>query len=137
VTDQDAVLAANAAFYVAFARGDFAAMQALWAQDAPVACVHPGWPPLQDRAKIMQSWQGILANPPRPPIVALEPQVQLHGETALVICWEAIGAMHLVATNVFVRERGAWRMVMHQSGQTAHVPKGATPPPSSPQPTVH
>jgi ketosteroid isomerase-like protein len=137
VTDQDAVLAANEAFYAAFARGDFAAMQALWAQDAPVACVHPGWPPLQDRVKIMQSWRGILANPPRPPIVVLEPRVQLHGETALVICWEAIGNMHLVATNVFVRERDTWRMVMHQSGQTTHAPKSATPSPSSAQPTVH
>lgn len=136
MTEQDKVLEANEAFYAAFARGDYPAMQALWAQDAPIACVHPGWPPLQDRIKIMQSWQGILANPPRPAIVALDPQVQLYGEMAIVICWESIGSMHLVATNTFVRERGAWRMVMHQSGQTSHVPKGAASPPSS-QPTVH
>ncbi len=135
--DHDQVLKANEAFYAAFARGDFTAMQALWAQDAPIACVHPGWPPLQDRDKIMQSWQGILANPPKPAIIALQPQVQLYGDTAIVICWEAIGTVHLVATNVFVRERDAWRMVMHQSGQTSHTPKGAPPPSSSPQPTVH
>lgn len=136
MSDQDLVLKANEGFYAAFARGDFTAMEAIWAQDAPVACVHPGWPPLQDRVKIMQSWQGILANPPRPAIVALQPTVQLHGDTAVVICWEAIGNMYLVATNVFVRERGSWRMVMHQSGQTSHSPQGNTTPPS-PQPTVH
>lgn len=136
MSDQDLVLKANEAFYVAFAMGDFTAMQAVWAQHAPVACLHPGWPPLQDRAKIMQSWQGILAKPPQPPITAVQPQVQLHGDMAVVICWEAIGNLHLVATNIFVRENGAWRMVMHQSGQTSHAPKGATPP-SFPQPTVH
>lgn len=136
MSDRNLVLEANAAFYDAFARGDFPAMQSLWAQDAPIACVHPGWPPLQDRIKIMQSWQGILANPPKPPIAVVQPEVHLHGDTAIVVCWETIGTMHLVATNVFVRERGAWKMVMHQSGQTSHAPKG-TAAPSSPQPTVH
>jgi ketosteroid isomerase-like protein len=137
LSDEESVLKANEAFYTAFARGDFPAMEAIWAKDSPVACMHPGWPPLQDRAKVMQSWQGILANPPRPAIVALQPQVQLHGNTAVVICWEAIGTMHLVATNIFVREGGIWRMVLHQSGQTAHAPKGAAPSPSQPPPTVH
>ena len=136
MSEQDLVLRANEAFYAAFARGDYAAMVAVWAQEAPIACVHPGWPPLQDRTKIMQSWRGILAAPPKPAIVVLQPEVQLHGDTAVVVCWEAIGDMHLVATNIFVREQGAWRMVMHQSGQTSHSPKGTTVPPS-PQPTVH
>lgn len=135
MTDEEAVLKANEAFYSAFARGDFTAMEAIWAQDTPVACIHPGWPPLHDRGKIMQSWQGILANPPRPPIAMLQPQVQRHGDTAVVVCWELIGSTHLVATNLFVRERGEWRLALHQSGQTAHAPKSATPEPASP--TVH
>lgn len=127
LNDRDSVLMANEAFYNAFARGDFPAMEALWARSAPIACLHPGWPPLLDRAKVMQSWQGILAQPPRPPIAAVQPDVQLHGETAVVICWEAIGQMYLVAANIFVREAGEWRMVLHQSGQTSHAPKGAVP----------
>ena len=73
MSDEDAVLKANEAFYAAFARGDFEAMQAVWAQETPIACVHPGWPPLHDRVKIMQSWRGILANPPRPAIDAHPP----------------------------------------------------------------
>jgi ketosteroid isomerase-like protein len=136
LSDQDAALKANEAFYAAFASGDLQAMDSLWARESPVACVHPGWPPLQDRDKIMESWQGILANPPRPPIVAVQPEVQLHGDTALVICWEAIGTMHLVAANLFVREHGAWKMVLHQSGQTSQAPKNIPFPPSR-QPTVH
>ena len=136
MSDQDLVLKANQAFYDAFAQGDFKAMMAIWAQEAPIACLHPGWPPLQDRIKIMESWQGILANPPKPPIAVLQPQVQFHGDMAVVICWEAIGKIHLVATNIFLREDGAWRMVMHQSGQTPHAPKDANSSPS-PQPTMH
>src|SRR5215469_13040920 len=38
MTDQDAVLAANLEFYRAFAARDLAAMDALWALQAPVAC---------------------------------------------------------------------------------------------------
>ena len=42
MTDADAVLAANLEFYRAFTMRDVAAMDALWARDAPVACLHPG-----------------------------------------------------------------------------------------------
>ncbi len=68
MAEKEAVLFANEAFYRSFADGDFAAMEALWSRNSPVACIHPGWPPLSGRAKIMESWRGILANPPSPPI---------------------------------------------------------------------
>ncbi|MBV8937825.1 MAG: nuclear transport factor 2 family protein, partial [Alphaproteobacteria bacterium] len=58
MTDQDAVLAANLEFYRAFAIRDLAAMDALWARQAPVACLHPGWSALKDREAIMESWAG-------------------------------------------------------------------------------
>ncbi|MBO0736369.1 MAG: nuclear transport factor 2 family protein, partial [Alphaproteobacteria bacterium] len=48
MTDYDAVLAANLEFYRAFAARDLAAMDVLWAQRAPVACLHPGWTALKD-----------------------------------------------------------------------------------------
>lgn len=125
--EETELLLANEAFYTAFAQGDAVAMEALWAREHDVACLHPGWPPLKERDKVLQSWRGILANPPRPPIVALEPRAFLLDETGVVVCWEAIGAIHLVATNLFVRERGQWRIALHQSGQTDHAPKRETP----------
>lgn len=121
--DEDELLLANEAFYAAFARGDAAAMEELWARDHPVACLHPGWPPLKSRDQIVQSWRGILANPPRPAIAVLEPRAFLLDGAGVVVCWEAIGDIHLVATNMFVREGGIWRMALHQSGQTDHAPK--------------
>src|SRR5205814_4582275 len=69
MTDSDAVLAANLEFYRAFATRDLDAMDALWARQAPVACIHPGWPPLADRPSIMASWRGILSNSDSPRIV--------------------------------------------------------------------
>ena len=63
MSDEQAVLSANEAFYRAFAESDLPAMAALWSQRAPVACIHPGWNPLTDREAVMASWAGILGGP--------------------------------------------------------------------------
>ena len=39
-TEKAAVAAANGAFYRAFAEGDFASMDALWAEREEVVCIH-------------------------------------------------------------------------------------------------
>ena len=43
------ILAANQRFYDAFASFDLSLMDSLWAKDVAVACVHPGWAPLEGR----------------------------------------------------------------------------------------
>jgi ketosteroid isomerase-like protein len=115
VTDDDDVLAANRAFYEAFRHEDLDAMDALWAREAPVACVHPGWPPLVGRAQVMESWRGILSAG-APPIRAESARVLRLGEVAYVIGYEIVPGGRLVATNVFAREDGEWRMVHHHAG---------------------
>ena len=117
--DSDAVLAANLEFYRAFTTRDVEAMDALWARHAPVACVHPGWPPLADRDAVIESWRGILANANSPRIACYDEQVFLYGDTALVICEEELDGGTLIASNWFVREHGLWRMAHHQAGQLA------------------
>lgn len=119
MTDSDAVLAANLEFYRAFATRDLAAMEALWARQAPVACIHPGWPPLAERDAIMESWRGILSNPHSPRIVCYDERVFLHGGAALVICEEELEGGTLIASNLFVREAEGWRMAHHHAGQLA------------------
>jgi hypothetical protein len=116
VSDDLTVLFANEAFYVAFAECDLKAMDRVWSERTRVTCIHPGWPVLNDREQVMKSWQAILANPASPKIVCHRPMVRLLGDTAYVICYEAIGGGTLVATNIFTRENGAWRMVHHQAG---------------------
>ena len=117
MNDSDAVLAANLEFYRAFTTRDFAAMDALWARRTPVACVHPGWPPLADRDAVMESWQGILANPDAPRIACYDERVLMYGDAALVVCEEELDGGTLVASNWFVREETEWRLAHHHAGQ--------------------
>ena len=117
--DSDAVLAANLHFYQAFTTRDVTAMDRVWARHAPVVCVHPGWPPLADRAAVIESWRGIFANPDAPRIACYDEQVFLYGDTALVVCEEELDGGTLIASNWFVREDGTWRMAHHQAGQLA------------------
>jgi ketosteroid isomerase-like protein len=125
MTDSDAVLAANLEFYRAFTARDLVAMEALWARGAAVACIHPGWPALTDRDAVMESWQGILANPEAPRIACFDEQVLLYGDVALVICEEELDGGTLVASNLFVREDGGWRIAHHQASQlVARRPQG-------------
>lgn len=123
MTDQDAVLSANLEFYRAFTARDVAAMDALWARAAPVACLHPGWAALTDRAAIIASWKAILTNPNAPRIACFDERAFLYGDAALVLCEEELGGGTLAASNFFVREDGAWRIVHHQAGQIAR-PQG-------------
>lgn len=115
LSDADAVLSANLAFYHAFTTRDVAAMEAIWAAEATVVCVHPGWTPVVGRAAVLQSWRNILINPEAPHVACHDDRAFVYGETALVICEEELDDGHLIATNSFVRERGRWRMIHHQA----------------------
>jgi len=113
------VLDANSAFYRAFTERDLGAMDALWSSDSPVACVHPGWDALRGREEVMQSWQAILGGPGSPVVGCSHAFAQAIGDVAIVICREHVTGGELVATNVFVRERGGWKMVHHQASPLA------------------
>ena len=119
---QKQVLSANEAFYAAFRGSDLKAMDAVWAKKADVAVIHPGWPSLDGRKNVMESWRGIMASGV-PDIHSVDPKVYVNGDSAFVICYEDIGSGFLIATNVFVKEGGAWRMVHHQAGPTPVRPK--------------
>jgi len=114
------VVEANAAFYAAFARRDADAMDALWARDAEVACLHPGWEPLLGREAVVTSWRRILLGGGAPAQIRCEhPMAHVTGDAAWVVCNEVIPGGTLAATNLFVRERGSWRMVHHHASPMA------------------
>lgn len=123
MSDNDAVLFANEAFYRAFADRDEKAMQELWSEAAPVACLHPGWGPLFGRDEVLSSWIAIIRNPDSPEIVCHDARAQVIGDTAFVICFEEISGSFLAATNIFVHEGRVWKMVHHQAGPTATRPR--------------
>ncbi len=113
------VLDANRDFYRAFRTKDMGTMERLWAEAVDLVCVHPGWSALTERSQILESWRGILEGSNSPPISCQDESVRFMGDTAVVVCTEMIGDNILVATNIFVREQGAWRMSLHHATPTA------------------
>ncbi|HSM93526.1 MAG TPA: nuclear transport factor 2 family protein [Anaeromyxobacteraceae bacterium] len=113
------VLEANEAFYRSFAARDADAMDALWARRAPVACIHPGWDTLDGRAEVVGSFRAILTSGGAPQVRCSAASAHVVGEVAFVTCHELIAGARLVATNVFAREDGAWRMVHHHASPMA------------------
>jgi len=118
VVIEAAVLGANDAFYRAFTRGDYAAMSDLWAERAPVTCFHPGGQVLVGRSAVLGTWKQLLSGRSTFELRCDRPLVRLHGDTAIVTCYEGSDndPAHLAATNVFALEDGRWRMVHHHAG---------------------
>lgn len=129
MSDRDAVLFANEAFYLAFQGQDMAAMDDAWARSAPVTCIHPGWSMLIGRDSVLDSWRGIFEGGNAPDIECRAPRAFVYGDVATVLCFEAVGGGFLIASNLFVREHGRWKMVHHQAGAT-----NGTPPPEEETP---
>ncbi len=119
MSENDAVLFANEAFYRAFADNDSDAMDAVWSAEDSVSCVHPGWSPLYGRDEVMASWTAILGGGATPDIGCHTARAQIMGAAAFVTCIETVGDNTLVTTNVFVREGPLWKMVHHQAGPAA------------------
>lgn len=131
--DEDALLAANAAYYRAFAARDLAAMEAIWADDA-VSCVHPGWPALIGRAPILGSYRDIFRNPAQDAVNAREERVLIEGGDGRVLCVEEVGGALLAATNWFRLVEGRWRLVHHQASPLV---TAASPAKTGPKPSFH
>jgi ketosteroid isomerase-like protein len=114
--ERDQVLAANRAFYRAFNDRDYAAMENIWAPAGAMVCLHPGQPPLHERADILESWRGILRHPESPRVRCVGEWVIGRGGLAIVVCREILANGQLMATNSFVRSGTGWHMVGHHSG---------------------
>ena len=121
MSEQQAVLFANSAFYTAFATRDAVAMEGVWSKASSITCTHPGWQPLVGRTDVLASWRSILANPAAPRITCRAEHAAVHGDCAIVTCIEQIddgkgNVEFLTATNVFMRTGSLWTMVHHQAG---------------------
>jgi hypothetical protein len=122
VVDRDVLLFANEAFYRAFSDRDMDAMEQIWALEAPVCCIHPGWDAIHVRDNVLESWRSILSNSGSPTIHCRAADVVTWGDVNAVVCFEQIGQNFLIATNLFVHEAGRWRMVLHHACPTSAVP---------------
>ncbi len=115
-SDEEEILEAHVAFYDAFADRDVDAMEEIWARGAAVSCIHPGWTLLVGRDAVLESWRSILEGSAAPEVVSSREVVHLLGDVALVLCLETLTEGQLMATNVFTKEMGHWKMVHHHAG---------------------
>jgi ketosteroid isomerase-like protein len=123
--EPQAVEAANAAFYHAFETADLDAMLELWLDAPDSVCVHPGAPALRGPSAIGRSWAVIMANTPYIQFFLTDVEVSVHADVATVSCTENVltgdqdpgvfGGGRAVATNVFLRRDGTWRMWVHHA----------------------
>ena len=128
MSEENAVLAANEAFYRAFAHRDVREMDKIWALETPVACIHPGWGALIGRGPVMQSWAAILNAPQAPGIRCQGARAFLQqGRSAFVVCHEILEAGTLLATNCFVKEEAGWRMTHHHASPARDIGREARP----------
>ena len=115
---EDAVRAANQAFYDAHEQRDMTAMSELWEQSDRAVCVHPGWPILRGWDAVGGSWARILSGPGRNQFILTNLDISVQGDVAWVTVDENLvdGAATgtVAATNVFCRnDHGAWKLTLH------------------------
>jgi len=123
--EQDAVVAANAELYAAFEEGDVDRMEAIWDVAEDVCCVHPGWPLLRGRSRVLRSWSVIMANTNYIQFFLTGVHAVVDDDVAVVTCEENIltavadpdgtlsQSAKVVSTNVFRRRDGDWRLWLH------------------------
>ena len=115
------MLAANAAFYAAFESLSIEDMDAVWAYEEPVLCVHPGWPLLSTREQVIESWRRIFEKRVADAVRHHGAQVVVEGDAAWVSCTENLTQVldgrvveaKIQATNLFRRRLGEWRVAHH------------------------
>jgi hypothetical protein len=121
MTDRDAVIRANDAFYRAFESLDPGEMEKVWLRAAHIRCVHPGWGALGGWDAVMESWQRIFAGALEMRFTQERVHVAVTGDLAWVVLVERIESLHpdgpgggrVQATNLFERVAGAWYLVHH------------------------
>lgn len=119
---REAVLFANEAFYLAFNNRDLMAMADLWSSQYPVTCIHPGWDQLRGRHDVLASWEAILEGGKSPDVICCKADVQFYDNLAIVVCYEVIEDMVLVAANIFAEEDESWKIVQHQASPCQNPP---------------
>jgi ketosteroid isomerase-like protein len=123
VSDRADVEEANAAFYRAFESLDLAEMDAVWAHDAHVRCVHPGWPLLCGWEAVRESWERIFASTEEMRFTLSGVTANVVGDVAWVTCTENIlsevgervAVTAILATNLFERSAAGWRLIHHHA----------------------
>jgi hypothetical protein len=101
---EEALRTANTNFYAAFESLDLAQMDAVWAHDDDVSCVHAGSELLLGWDEVRERWARIFAN-------AKRVRVALSTERVTTAFSDGFDDTRVQATNIFVRHEEGWLLV--------------------------
>ena len=113
----------NLLFYRCLETLDLACMEGLWLQEDWVRCISPGWDVLVGWEAVRESWEQIFASTHWIRVTPTAVDIHVLGHTAIVACSENItttsdgdlGVAVAQATNIFLRTREGWKMVVHHA----------------------
>ena len=122
------MVAANDAFYRAFAAMDYDRMSACWARTAEDVCVHPGWEVMVGWSTIRESWRTIFSNTGYTRIHLSGLEVRVGGALAYVTCVENLMMVAeqltshstVASTNIYRQIGAEWLMVLHHGSPITH-----------------
>lgn len=120
-------------FYEAIAHANLEALMSVWADDEEIVCIHPTGQRLRGAAAIRESWRAIFANNPQL-TVRITHSVRWSG--MLLTVHNVVETLYLgneptphgpmLATNVFQRGAGGWRLLSHHSSTAADTAQEST-----------
>ena len=117
---------ANREFYRAFERLDIEAMRAVWLDDDSIQCVHPASERLVGRERVLGSWAAIFTATDAIRFELEDLTIESVGDFAWASAIERIRPgssgeplSEAVATNLFVRRAGVWKLQLHHASPIA------------------
>ena len=126
--DALAVEAMNRLYYDAFQKLSVDEVARLWWHDDSVACIHPGWDVRHGWMEVLSSYAEIFENTQLIRFALGDVRVHVAGDLAIVSCIENLVSEEadssdymgaVLATNIFERRRGEWRLLHHHASPFA------------------
>jgi hypothetical protein len=130
---------ANRLFYEALEALDLDLMDRVWSHEDPVRCIHPGWDVLEGWQVIRHSFSQIFSGTSWMRVTPTSVFLSDFGSVGLVVCSENITTTHgggvgvavAQATNLFRKEAGLWKLILHHASLAPPPTSFAAGPPSS------
>jgi len=111
---------AEIAFYEAIEQADIKALGQVWSQDDNIVCIHPGANRIEGRAQVLESFSTMFAESPSIGFSISDALQTENDGLAIHLVREEIEfdgqlVSIMVSTNIYHKEDGGWRMLLHHS----------------------
>ncbi len=118
---------AETAFYDAIERADIDALAQVWSKDENIVCIHPGCNRIEGRRQVLESFSEMFAESPALGFCISDALQTGNDNLAIHLVREEIELDEqlisiMVSTNIYHREDGGWRMLLHHASHEPELP---------------